>query len=405
MAFYQLAFRYLLRKKVKTALLFLVLFIVSSMVLSMNMILRATSDSKAAIQEKTNAKVVMEILKEETRITQDDVEWIKGLEEVSAVNCLAEHDAFPVDFHLITSSSSAKESNQKVSLLSYGNLENDSGFSEGVYRLVSGGYISQGIKGIVINSYLADANQLKLGDIVELKSNKGRCVSLKVAGVFISGKESKQPDGMDSVNRIENQIFLDNDSYSDLFGAEGYTKVAVYCKNPEQLRTLEEKLNENLSDKAGSITSDTLYRQMVLPLEQISRTAKLILGLTFIAGMAIVSLLLCMWMRARQRETAVFISIGKPAASIFLQVFLESFIVFALAVFCSCSLGNIIAGVLQNVLLDSETTDISLKVFLQFKDIGILAGLGILLILAADIVSLFPVLRTNPKDTLSKMEG
>ena len=405
MAFYQLAFRYLKRKKPKTFLLFFVLLIVSSSILSTNMILRATADSKASIGEKTKAKVVMGILKEENKITLDDVEWIKDLAEVSTVNCLARNAAFPVNFQLITGSDSTEDSNQQASLLSYGNLENDSGFSEGVYRLSSGRYISEDIKGIVINSYLADANHLKLGGLIELGNADGKRVSLEIVGIFLSGSESKQPEGMDSVNRIENQIFIDNSSYSDLFGMDGYAKVAVYCKNPEQLSLLEEKLNKYLSDKADSTTSDTLYQQMALPLEQITRVAKLMLALTLLAGATVVSLLLCMWMRTRQREAAIFISIGKSKASIFLQVFLESFLVFALAVLCSCGLGNFMAGILQSFLTDSETTEISLEVLLQFKDIVVLAGVGILLVLAAVIVSLLPILKTNPRETLSKMEG
>ena len=405
MTFYQLAFRYLKRKKAKTILLFFVLLIVSSMILSTNMILRATADSKAAIGEKTKAKVVMGILKEENKITLDDVEWIKGLAEVSDVNCLARNAAFPVNFQLITGSDSIEESNQKASLLSYDNLENDSGFSEGVYRLISGRYISEDIKGIVINSYLADANQLKLGDLIELGSANGKRASLEIVGIFLSGSESKQPEGMDSINRIENQIFIDNISYSDLFEMDGFTKVAVYCKNPEQLSLLEEELNKYLSDKADATTSDTLYQQMALPLEQITRVAKLMLALTLLAGTTVVSLLLCMWMRTRQREAAILISIGKSKASIFLQVFLESFLVFALAVLGSCCLGNFMAGTLRGFLTDSETTGISLDVLLRFKDIVVLAGLGILLVLAAVIVSLLPILRTNPKETLSKMEG
>lgn len=405
MTFYQLAFRYLWRKKAKTILLFFVLLIVSGMILSTNMILRATAASKAAIGEKTKAKVVMGVLKEDVRITPDDVEGIRNLKEVSAVNCQAENEAFPLNFQLITSSGSAEESNQKVSLLSYDNLENDSGFSEGVYRLVSGGYIAEGVKGVVINSYLADYNQLKSGDFIELETADGRRAALKIVGIFLSGNESKQPEGMDSVNRIENQMFIDHNSYSDLFEMDGYTKVAVYCKNPEQLSVLEEKLSKNLFDKADLASSDTLYKQMALPLEQIARAAKFMLALTLIAGTAVVSLLLCMWMRTRQRETAVFVSIGKSKASIFLQVFLESFSVFALAVFGSCGLGNFMAGLLQGFLTDSETTDISLEVLLRFKDAGVLAGWGSLLILAAVIVSLLPILKTNPKETLSKMEG
>ncbi len=405
MVFYQLAFRYLKRKKAKTILLFFVLLIVSSMILSTNVILRATADSKAAIGEKTKAKVVMGILKEENKITLDDVEWIRDLAEVSTVNCLARNAAFPVNFQLITGSDSTEESNQQASLLSYDNLENDSGFSEGVYRLVSGRYIAEDIKGIVVNSYLADANQLKLGDLIEVGNANGKQVSLEIVGIFLSGNESKQPEGMNAVNRIENQIFIDNISYSELFETDGYAKVAVYCKNPEQLRLLEEELNKYLSDKADSTTSDTLYKQMALPLEQITRAAKLMLILTLLAGTAIVSLLLCMWMRTRQRETAIFISIGKSKASIFLQVLLESFLVFVLAVLGSCCLGNFMAGILQGFLIESGTTDISLEVLLQLKDIVVLAGLGSLLVLAAVTVSLLPIARTNPKETLSKMEG
>ena len=63
------------------------------------------------------------------------------------------------------------------------------------------------------------------------------------------------------------------------------------------------------------------------------------------------------------------------------------------------------AGVLQGLFTESETTEISLEVLLQLKDVGVLAGLGSLLVLVAVIISLLPILKTNPKETLSKMEG
>ena len=69
MTFYQRAFRYLWRKKTKTILLFTVLLAVSSMILCSIMILRATQDTKASIQEKTKSKVVMEITGEKSPIT------------------------------------------------------------------------------------------------------------------------------------------------------------------------------------------------------------------------------------------------------------------------------------------------------------------------------------------------
>lgn len=405
MTFYQLAFRYLKRKKAKAILLFFVLLLVSSMILSTNMILRATKDSKAAIQEKAKSKIVLEIAKEENKITQQEVEEILNLEEVSEVNCQDKGQAFPNNFYPVTTNDSMEENNQKITLLSYDDLKNDSAFYEGQYRLVSGEYITKDQRGAVINSLLADSNGLELGDDIKIENAEGKIISLKIVGLFLAGSERKQTEKMNSADRIENQIFVDNESYSQFLGNTGYYKVSVYCKNPEQLSMMEEQLRSVLSEKVSFTSSDTLYRQMALPLEQITRVANLMLVLTLITGIVIVSLLLCMWMRTRQKEAAIFTSIGKSKYSIFLQVFLESFLVFMVSVIGACGLGSLMAGFLQKALTHSETTEISLNVFLQGKDIGSLMILGSFIVLAAVVVSLFPILKANPRDTLSRMEG
>lgn len=405
MTFYQLAFRYLKRKKAKAILLFFVLLLVSSMILSTNMILRATEDSKAEIQEKTKSKIVLEITKEENRITQQEVEEILNLEEVSTVNCQNKGQAFPNNFYPVTTNDSTEENNQKIMLFSYDDLQNDSAFYEGRYRLVSGNYITKDKRGAVINSSLADSNGLELGDDIKIENTEGKIVSLKIVGLFLSGSERKQTEKMDSVDRIENQIFVDNESYSQLLGNTGYYKVSVYCKNPEQLPTLEKQLRSIFPEKVSFTSSDTLYRQMALPLDQITRVANLMLVLTLITGIVIVSLLLCMWMRTRQKEAAIFISIGKSKYSIFLQVFFESFLVFLVSIIGACGLGSLMAEFLQKALTHSETTEVSLNVFLQGKDIGSLVVWGSFLVLTAVLVSLFPILKANPRDTLSRMEG
>ena len=51
MKFYQLALKYLLRKKSKTFLLFFVLLLVNTMILSICMILR-TTDRKSVVRER-----------------------------------------------------------------------------------------------------------------------------------------------------------------------------------------------------------------------------------------------------------------------------------------------------------------------------------------------------------------
>lgn len=90
---------------------------------------------------------------------------------------------------------------------------------------------------------------------------------------------------------------------------------------------------------------------------------------------------------------------------IILQVFLETLLVFLASVCASCVLGSLLAGSLQSMLTGPAASDIALEVSLEFRDVISLLGLGALLVMAAAACSLIPVLRTNPKDTLSKMEG
>ena len=406
MEFYQLAFRYAMRKKSKTILLFLVLLFIGSMILSTSMVLRATEHSKALIQEKTNAKVVLEIRDEKDKITENEIQNISILDGVTSLNRQAYNFVFPANFYPLTNSDSTEEDNSRITLFSYDDLKNDSAFFENRYRIIEGNYIDQeNPKGVVINSLLAELNGLKVGDTIELQNSEGVSASATIKGIFISGSERKQSDTTLAVNRVENQIFVDNNTYSQLFPNSGYYKLAVYVRNPEELETLKANLSSIFLEKVAMTTSDTLYQQTKAPLEQIIRVVKLMLALTFITGTTVITILLCMWMRTRKKEMAIFISIGKSKISILLQVLLETFGVFFVSVAGACGVGSFIAGLLSNLLIASQTTDIMLDVSLKMEDIASLIVIGGVIVLIAVTFSILPILKANPKDTLSKMEG
>lgn len=130
MKFYQLGFRYLQRKKGKTILLLIVLILVNSMILGTSMILRTTNESKQAMQEKTNSKIVAEITSKDSKITENEVNKIETLEDVSSINRIGRQEVFPNDFAPVTLNTSTNEENLKIALLSYDDLEKDSPFSE-----------------------------------------------------------------------------------------------------------------------------------------------------------------------------------------------------------------------------------------------------------------------------------
>lgn len=406
MNFYQRAFRYLWRKRVKTLLLLLVLLFVNSLILGMSMILRATEESKAAMQAKSGSKVVLEVTDRNIWITEEELERVKELDGVTSVNLLARGTVFLADFSPLTGSESTEENNRKVTLLSCDRLENDSPFEEQVYRLTEGRYITGDTeRSVVMNALLAEACGLKVGDELRFETPEGKIVSAGIAGTFLSGGERKQDSEMPAVNRTENQVFVDHKTFSELFEDQGYYKAAVYSSLPEQLGELEAQLGDIFPEKVGITSSDALFQQMKAPLEQVIQVAELMLTLTFLTGTVVVTLLLCMWMRTRQREMAILISLGVKKTGIFLQAFLEAATVFGIAAAGACILGNGLAGLLQSMMTGAVAGNLSLEVSLKAGDIAGLAWTGGLVVVIAVGCSLLPVLRANPRDTLSKMEG
>ena len=405
MKFYQLAFRYLCRKKSKTFILLLVLLFINSMILGSYMILHATEDSRITMQEKMGTKAVLEVKGSDRFITENEVGEIRDMDGVISVNRMADSAVYPVNFNPITNSDSEDENNWKVTLLSYDELERDSAFSDLRYRLMKGDMITEGSgKGAVINFALADANGLEIGDEMEVGTETGSVINVKIIGVFVAGSERNQMDTLPAVNRIENQIFIDNESYTGLFDNAGYRKIAVYTKKPDQIDVLVQELKDFLGSRVEITTADILYRQLEVPLNRIVRVMKFMLVFTLAAGVTITSILLCMWMRSRKREIAVFISMGKKKTDIFMQVFMETAAVFCLSVFGACVIGSGMAGIMKELLME-ENTAVLLSVSLQAGDIATMFFAGGCIAVIAVCISLLPILRANPKDILSKMEG
>lgn len=405
MKFYQLAFRYLCRKKSKTFILLLVLLFINSMILGSYMILHATEDSRITMQEKMGTKAVLEVKGSDRFITENEVREIRDMDGVISVNRMADSAVYPVNFNPITNSDSEDENNWKVTLLSYDELERDSAFSDLRYRLMKGDMITEGSgKGAVINFALADANGLEIGDEMEVGTETGSVINVKIIGVFVAGSERNQMDTLPAVNRIENQIFIDNESYTGLFDNAGYRKIAVYTKKPDQIDVLVQELKDFLGSRVEITTADILYRQLEVPLNRIVRVMKFMLVFTLAAGVTITSILLCMWMRSRKREIAVFISMGKKKTDILMQVFMETAAVFCLSVFGACVIGSGMAGIMKELLM-KENTAVLLSVSLQAGDIAAMFFAGGCIAVIAVCISLLPILRANPKDILSKMEG
>ena len=406
MPFYQRGVLYLTRKRAKSILLLMIFLFVNSMILGTNMILHAAQSTEAAMKEKTKAKVVCEMIDAGQPVTEVDARKIGNLDAVTSINRMGQQAAYLPELLLVTGNTSTEADNQKVSLLSFDDMETDSPFADQSFRLTEGRLIGPDSQYCaVVNQGFAQANGLKVGDTFSLENEEGKKTTVEIIGEYLAGNETRQEKETPALYRQENQIYIDNTAYLELFGEKGFYKLSAYVSQPELLDSLAGEMQEIVGEKAGVTTSDTLYQQMKAPLTQITRVVSLMRLLAFGTGTAVVSLLLCMWMRSRQKEMAVFLSMGEGKSVIFWQALLESAVVFLIALLGACVLGTAASGWMQELLLATVDTGTSLTVTLQAGDIAQLLGIGGAVVGIGVLLSLIPVLRSNPKDILSRMEG
>ena len=406
MRFDQRAFRYLWRKRSKSILLLCILLVISTMILAATMILQTAQTTSSSIQEKTNSKIVLQSLNGKNIINSELIAQIAAFEDVSGINRTASGTAYPVNFSPVTYAESSEPENLTVAVKAYDNTEIDGLFAEEKYRLLEGVPISEEHpQGILINSILAQANGLTIGNQLEFETEDGTSVSGEIIGIFFSGMERKQEDSILSVYRIENQVFVDHSFFEMLFGTPGFSSVSVYTSVPEQMDVLYSDIEQLVGEEINLVESDTLYAQIQAPLQQVIRVTIVMLVLTLITAVIVVSLLLCMWMRTRQKEFAILISLGKSKWDLLSQVITESVTLFLLSVLGAACCTNLLSGKIMQSLFSAEEFSSIMNAHVQGRHLLTLIVVGGFIVLLAVGISIFPTLRTNPRDTLSRMEG
>lgn len=398
----QLAFKYLVRNKGRTVLLLLVLLMTHTLILGTNMMMQATEHSKQLLEEKTNSKIVVETTQPLNGRIIDQIQHLSG---VSFLNCIGRQVLFPENFHVITMSDSLDEDNLSSAVITYSDLQRDGPFADGIYRLADGNYIKLGKKGAVVHMNLAQQNGLSIGESIIISNRAGKTVTVPIIGLFrsVGNVEKDQPDATGALNRIENQIFVDQDSYKKCIDTVSYDSLCVYLENPKNADALKNTLRHMLGKNVVLNTADALYSQLMAPLEQASNVASLMRTLAVFMGTTVSTLLLCLWMKSRQKEIAVYMSLGRTKGNILGQLVMESGGIFILSIIGTMFASNGIAAFLKNMVVDSNLINGNMKITVQ--DIGLLILLGFGMILVAQLFSVIPILKSKPKDILTKMEG
>lgn len=249
-------------------------------------------------------------------------------------------------------------------------------------RLAEGAHITGESQGeVVVESTLAAANGVKLGDVVEVSpvGDDEQTIQLTVVGIY----EATVDTAALTYGRLNLTAMLPyNTLYTDVASAlhmadlsaaaqaaaavngeattpaaVGIERVTFYLDDPASVDLVETWAAAQSSiDWEQYILdgNDAAYEAMMAPVENAADQADTIMLVVLIAGVVVLALILTLWARDRMYETGVLLAIGESKAKVVMQYVSEVLIVAVMAFALSLASGELVAQKVGDRLLQQE---------------------------------------------------
>lgn len=380
MNFIKRAFLYVTKKRGKSTLLFIILLVIATFVLTGLSIEKATRVTQENLRyalggefemapdySKNNPYYKMETDEEgnfaiDTKmlITQEiinkvmETAGIKGYDGMS--QCLV-----ATNLDVIPGTVPVKD---KYRDRVYGRFvtgtENNSYFQDETLKLIEGSHVTiDGGHVAVISKDLAKKNDLSIGDNITLTVDGGEKTEIKIIGLFEVVKQVQAYTNVNSFDKLENQIFSGIQAYQELMSdsVAGYQNVVFGVNDPAQLDEIVSKLKQNdtIDWRAFKVeTNNKTYQAAAAPLEKFQTLITTVLILIVVVSAVVLSLILTMWAKSRIHETGVLLSIGIRKTSIISQYLAEVLLIAVFAFGLSFFSSNLIASQIGNSLLQAQ---------------------------------------------------
>lgn len=422
---------YCLRQRFRTVILFLVLMIIATFMITGIAVRDAAKGATADVQTAIGGKIMLNL--EEGRygsgqqnewgttysyngdlITQEIVDEIEKVDGVVGYNSedTGGYYGAGVNFKYLPAAFGLSytqygESSAYTATLS---SEKCSKFQSGKYKLVDGRHITPKDRhACLISKELSDYNKLFVGDKVKMYCLDADSISeFKIVGIF-DGTEGTSGNPL-TVDQIPaNCGYIDYATVFELFEdiIDGYAQLTIYVEDPVSVQNVYDKISDlpELKDKTLKLTIDTdEYDVISTPLESLQKLVNTTIVIISAVSVVILTLLLTVWIRGRKKEIGILLSIGKSKVNIILQIFTETFVVAVISFVAAIPFSNLIMEKAGAFLVSRVTTGtVNLNVQIDTAYLLPIYIIGIVLITAAVIVSAWTVVRSKPKDIFTKM--
>ncbi len=453
MNFLNRAWLYIIRKKGKSILLFIILLVMATFVLTALAIGNASRSAQQDLRKSLGGSFLIGFdytennpyLKVENveggtlmystqQISPELVEQIRGIDGVTDCSATVEGLATFPSLELFTGNIPIEEEFRESSkILSTWKSEELTRFTSGQLTLTKGRHIMPGDKNKgLISKDLADKNGLKIGDVIH--TDKG--VDIEIIGLFTPKEVEGINEQVTTYDKIQNLVIADLATmvaYENGLAIQGFNELMVSVGDPQNMGSIISKVKEitDVDWKGFSVLADNEeYENAASSLKRLSELISTILFVVLIVSVAILSLILTMWARSRVHETGVLLSIGICKLSILGQYIAEVLIIavlaFSFSYFSSSAIVDqmgkefqseqaiteiqqeegISAEIRGDAGTDSGNQEVEtpeLKVTVHLQEMGLLFLIGIGIVTASAGISSISVMRLKPREILSKM--
>lgn len=418
MSIFNRAYLYIIRKKVRSSILFLIVTLISFFLLSGSVLNTTVNNISKNLYKDVNFGFNIESVdKSNKEIEKDTLKKIEELKGITTKNYIfskpvnVEEKKVVQENQNITLNDEIKNNSNLVMLNGITASKSNIDFKSEVLKLEKGRHIEENDKNkIMIHEKFAELNHVNLGDKIKL-SQEGKILELEIVGVY-SGEKTNTFNGLSS-DFIENTVYTDYKSsqeLSNLIANNKVTSVEYGVDDPTKLDDVI-KAVENLGINNLMVSkSNKNYELVTASVESITKITNMIRIGSVVVGVVILSLILMFWVRERTYEIGILLSLGTSKVNLVLQFIVEVLLVtiFGLMIALGIEIATIkyLASNVGNIFseeLPKSIADELMKISVNGIDIVNLVIVMIAIVIISVVVALLPILKMKLKKILTNI--
>lgn len=363
---------YVLRKRRRTFIIFVILTLVLSCLYSCLNITKSSNNMERSLYESSNSSVSLMKKDAQGYFEKDEFKNINKIKSIKEIISEYEGLARLINGNVIESKQKikrdylSKDLKNLVAIESTSNTKKNILFNSGVFSLKEGRHINKDdVDKILVHSEFAKKNNLKLKDKVSLQlinmtKNKTTVKEHKfeIVGIF-TGKKQEKYTGLSS-DFSENMMFTDYKSSQKALNTQKdiVNKLTIFASSPKEMKTTITKIKKIQVDwsKYTISKNNNAYREALDALNGVKDIIKIMTYSIMIGGSVILSLILILWLRERIYEIGILLSIGISKLEIIAQFILELLLVSLPSILMSLIFGNLILRQIASGFISSDDT-------------------------------------------------